>query len=461
MNRRSAIWLAGALALSACATAPVDLSAVEAEASRFQGDVPGVWPSDLSGAPAPVDWIGAFNDPQLTDLVAQALAYNSDLSQAEARRDRALAQLRAARAARFPTLTVAGRGREASAFDNSEGTAGYSAALTASYEVDVWGRLAQAQADRASAFEAAGADLEAARRLLASSVFQAYIAAIEARAQTRVLREILERSAETLGFIEVQFDRGLRSGRDLALIRADVETTRSSVIAAQNAERDALRALEILIGRYPNLSTELGVSQPALPEMTGLGVPGEILQSRPDLVAAKARLEAALARGKGARAARRPRINVAAALDRSAMSLADLADPGAWAAARLADFSAPVFDAGRLEAGVDLADADTREAAAAYESAVRSAFLEVETALDETAALQLQEAAIRRALNEAEQAFRFTQFNYDNGAGDLLDVLSLQQRVASLQSAAARIERQRLQQFAVLALAVGADPRPR
>ncbi|MEO0817871.1 MAG: efflux transporter outer membrane subunit [Pseudomonadota bacterium] len=459
MNSRNTLSVAtAAIALSACATPPADLSAAAEPAQAYRDAIPTSWQGIEQGYSVPVDWVEAFNDPLLSALVSEALSNNTDLTQAMARRDRARAQLRASRSALFPSLSFDSLGREASGFEGGSSSALYQGSLTVSYEIDLWGRLRHARDGDLLSLEAAEADLDGARRLIAASVVEAYVAAIEAREQARVAENTFEQLDQTLRFIEAQFERGLRSGRDIALIRADVETSRSAIAAAKNAENDALRALETLVGRYPDLSTELSESLPVVPAAPGLGLPLDILAKRPDLVAAEARFRASLLRADAARTAQRPQFSLSAGINGSSATFDDILDPSSWASAVTGSLAGPIFDAGQRRANVDLADADVLEALSGYEALLRDAFLEVESALDEQDTLVEQDRAIGIALSEAEQAFRFTRFSYDNGEGDLLDVLSLQQRVASLESDAVRINRQRLEQYTALSLSLGGRP---
>ena len=138
-------------------------------------------------------------------------------------------------------------------------------------------------------------------------------------------------------------------------------------------------------------------------------------------------------------------------------NIEDLFDPSALAASFIANGAQVLFDGGARRSNINAADADLEIALATYQSLVLDAYNEVETELDRGAVLERRERHLQLALQEAEDALRFSRFRYELGESDLLNVLSIQQRVASLQAALARIQRARLDQYVTLALALGSD----
>ena len=286
---------------------------------------------------------------------------------------------------------------------------------------------------------------------------KAYFVLIEARQLADVERTNLDSLEETLGFVSIQFERGLRSSEDIALIRADVETARASLDLAEQTKRNAARAIEILVGRYPAASLEVKAEPPSRPAQSTVGLPADVLQRRPDVRAAKLSLLAEHARTKSARADLLPRLSAQASFSGENSSLEDLFDPSALAANLLLSGAQTLFDGGARRAQIDTATADREIALASYQSLVLTAFNEVETELDRGAVLTRRAVFLTRALSEAEDALRFSRFRYELGESDLLNVLSIQQRVASLQAALARTERARLDQYVALALALGQE----
>lgn len=402
-------------------------------------------------------WLAAVEDETLNALVEEALAANPEIGAAQGRLNRARAILSQSRAAQRPTVTAIGGASITETMDGGPDTSAFNVGLNASWEADLWGRLAAASDADARSADAAAADLDATRQLIAASTAQAYFLLIEANQLADVEQSNLERLEETLGFVSIQFERGLRSSEDIALIRADVETARASLDLAHQAQRNATRAIEVLVGRYPTSSLDVGREPPVRPAVSVLGKPADLLERRPDIRAAKLALLAQHARTRSARADLLPRLSAQARFDGSNSALEDLFDPSALAASLLINGTQALFDGGARRARIEAADADTEIAVANYQLLVLDAFNEVETELDRGQVLERREVFLANALSEAEDALQFSRFRYELGESDLLNVLSIQQRVASLQAELARTQRARLDQYVALALALGQD----
>lgn len=453
MSKITTLSALGGLILAACVTSP------EPRLETPFADAPSEWRAGESASTTITNgWVGRFNAPLLTALVEEAQANNPGVAAiaASVRRSRGLADR--AKAGLSPELLLIGGGSSSGVTgSNGSNTQLTNAGLTASWEPDLWGRIGEGAAAARLDAEAAFLDERAARYLLASSVVDAYVLALEAELQAQVAQRNYDALAETLSFVTIQYERGLRSGRDIALIRSDAANAESSLVLAQNAKRNALRALEILVGRYPGADIFVEPTFPELPALPAGGVPADILQTRPDLIAAELRIDAAYARHKSARAAQRPNLTLTGLIGVDGEGLSGTFDPAglAWNAA--ASLAAPVIDGGRRRADVEIAAADIDAAIASYREAVLQAWDDVEQQFDLWVTLRDQEDLNTSALAEAEKALEFTEFAYDIGTADLLDVLALQQRVAALQSQQVAIQSARLIQISRLSLALGTD----
>lgn len=453
MSRKKTLSGLGGLVLAACATSP------EPTIQPSFAEAPLQWQAGESASTTVANgWVERFKSPVLTALVEEAQANNPGVASiaASVRLSRGVADR--AKAGLSPELLlIGGASSSGTTGSNGPGTQLTNAGLTASWELDLWGRIGEGAAAARLDAEAAFLDERAARYLLASSVVDAYVLALEAELQAQVAQRNFDALARTLNFVTIQYERGLRSGRDIALIRSDAASAESGLVLARNAKRDALRALEILVGRYPGTDISVEPAFPELPVLPAGGVPADILQTRPDIVAAELRIEAAYSRHKAARAAQRPNLTLTGLIGVDGEGLSGTFDPAglAWNAA--ASLAAPVIDGGRRRADVDIAVADIDVAVANYREAVLQAWDDVEQQLDLWVVLRDQEALIASALAEAEKALEFTEFAYDIGTADLLDVLALQQRVSALESQEVGIQSARLIQISRLSLALGTD----
>ena len=209
------------------------------------------------------------------------------------------------------------------------------------------------------------------------------------------------------------------------------------------------------MGRYPGAELEVRESLPEVPPPPPAGLPSELLERRPDIVAAERRVAAAFNATNQARAARLPTIGLTGNVGGASSSLSDLLDPAnvAWTAG--ANLLAPLFDGGRRREAVEIATADQEQALAAYGQAAINAFSEFEANLDQGAVVQQRISDLQDAAAEAENAFRIARLRYEEGEEELLSVLSIQQRVIGAKSSLSNANRLLLEQRVNLNLALG------
>jgi len=455
---------AATLLLSACTSSGFTSSS---DMTISSIDMPGSWEGTspqntvlaTSISAEHLGWLRKFEDPGLLNLVAQAYEKNPNLERLKARLEKAGAFSKKAKAGLRPVVTGNLIGTRTENIDGDiNASASFSSALDVSWDPDLWGRLASASSANNLRTEAASADLLAGRHILAASIAETYFLAIEAQRLAQVSQNNLDALNKTLGFVTVQYERGLRSGQDISLIRTDVASARVSHDSALGAARDAIRALEILMGGYPANDRLLKTSLPNVPKIDAIGQPAEILTRRPDLRAARYRVEAAYAAHKSSRAAQRPNLSLSGEIGGNDSVLGRLFDPQALAGTLLANLAAPIFDGGARKADVLAAKADIDEALANYQELTLDAFREAERQIDQGQILERQEFELNKALSDARDALRFTQFRYESGDSDLLNVLSVQQRVSFIEGQLVSIRRARLVQYVNLALALGIEP---
>ena len=213
----------------------------------------------------------------------------------------------------------------------------------------------------------------------------------------------------------------------------------------------------MLLGRYPKGEVAVRAALPPLPPMPPPGVPSDILERRPDLIAGERRVAAAFNALKQAKAARLPQLSLTGNVGGASGSLSNITDPAniAW---RLAgNLLAPIFDGGARRAQVEIATAEQKQALAAYAQTALNAFSEVETNLDLAGTLARREEALGVALGEAEKAHRIARLRYKEGEIGLIDLLAIQQRVLSAKSNRLSVQRLALEQRVNLFLALGGD----
>ena len=405
----------------------------------------------------------------LASYVSEALEQNHDLQVAATRVDAAVAQARIAGAALLPSLNApldGARRRQnfigfpipaASNEVLSSMTSTYGASLSASWELDLWGRLRAGKSAAAADLQASLADMEAARLSLIAQTTRAFFAALESTGQVRLSESTVENLRLASEQIRERYTRGLRPSLDLRLALSN-EATAAAVLQQRLRARDAaLRQLELLLGRYPAATIPTGELLPSLPPAVPVGLPADLISRRPDLIAAERRLAAAGARVTEARRALYPRLSLTASGGRSSSELKDLLD-GDFAVWNLvSNLTQPLFQGGRIRAGIDLAGATTEQAMIRFVQSALRAFGEVEAALAAEHYLARQELSLRSAAAEAGAGHTLASERYAQGLADMITLLEAQRRAFAADSQLLLVRRQRIDARIDLHLALGGD----
>ncbi len=447
-----------------CGVAPPE-SRVAAVASM----APGSW-SASRPARAGIDrnWIRRFGDPLLNKVVAAALANNLDLRVAAERVRRAEAVARLAGASRLPqgqgrfTATQSKQNFTGFPIPIGSTTSGtYGASLDINWELDVWGRVRAGQRAALADLQASGLDFQAVLTSLAAQVAKAWFALGEANDQIRLAVSVIEVREKIAGSVRERFMEALIEEGGLAsqlrLAESDLATSRAT-LARWGAERErVLRQIELLVGRYPSgvPFTIHGLADP--PPRPPAGLPSELLQRRPDILAAERRFAAAGSRREAARLARYPSFTLTGSRGTSTDSLREVLSSkfGVWSLA--GGVVQPIFTGGRLKEEERLAASEERIALGQLQQTVLRSFGEVEQALVADVYYDKRIAAVKEAVELAREAAEAAVEDFADGAVDALTLLSAQG--SAVQSAIDLVElrRLRLENRVDLHLALGGD----
>ncbi|MEM9168862.1 MAG: TolC family protein [Pseudomonadota bacterium] len=453
----AALLLAIPIAATGCASVEPGYKEAARRAEAALPDIEDEWRAAADSVRGePIGWIEAFDDPALLALVKEAQENNNDLAAAEAAVERARALARQAGAELSPQLDLVA-GTDNSGVVDGDDRSSYSAGLQLTWEADVWGRIRSGKQSENANFEATQADFRFAQYSLAANVATTYFLAIEAVRQEAITQGVVDALAETLRIVTVRFENGLSSAQDRALSRSELATAQDQLEDVQGAKRDAFRALEVLIGRYPSADLDLRQDLPAMPARPPAGLPSQLLERRPDLIAAERRIAASVDALDAAEAAKLPRFSLTTSFGGASDDLENIFDPENLAWSVVSNLAAPLFDGGRLDSQVDIESADLEEAVANYAQAALDAFSEVETALDQSTVLLRRQEVLQVAESEAENAYRLARISYQEGETDLIDVLNIQQTVFDAQSNLLSVERALRENHVSLNLALGGD----
>ncbi|ATX67115.1 efflux transporter outer membrane subunit [Roseinatronobacter bogoriensis] len=369
--------------------------------------VPTQWAAFAQSEPRMVDsgWVASFRSPVLNQLVEDAMKSNRDLRAAAARLSEAQAIARQAGAAAMPTLN-ADLGLRRDGDGRPEDTA--SGALRMTWEIDLWGRI---QGQRmAAGYEAVAAEaiFEAARQSLAATVALAWIDVNGSARSLQIARQELEARQALLASVEQRIEAQEILAVEGNSARADVARARDRVIAAEAAVANGRRALEVLTGRYPSGRLDVVRGLPSLPGSVPVGLPAQILERRPDIIAAERRVAAAFYRSSEAKAARMPSVSLSGAITSQR-------DPSRLAWSLVGNIFAPILDGGQRAEQVRVRNAQQQEALALYGARALTAFREVESAIADEAALRRRLSLLNSAASELESAVATERQRFEAG----------------------------------------------
>lgn len=442
--RQVTAWLALALLLGACASRePTTPPVVQLPAQYRQADAAvqaGVWQTAQTGAPVPAQWWTLYGDPVLDTLMQQALEGNQNLAQSMARVRAAQAAVEGSSANLWPTLGVtASTSRARSNSTASDGTSAsrisssHALGLNASWELDLWGRVAAGvDAARANA-QASASDLAAARLSLQAAVAQAYFSLRAAEAQSQLLQDTLQAYARSWELTRHRQRAGVATLADVAQAEVQYKNAQSQTLEVRTTRQQLEHALAALLGQVPaTFSLQATAVLPQPPAVPG-ELPAVWLQRRPDITAAERRVAAANAQLGVAQAAYFPAITLSASAGfrGSAWSQLLSAPHAVWSLGPA--LAASLFDGGARRAAQATALAAQDQAAAAYRQTVLTALQEVEDNLVAATSLVQQQQLQTEAVQAGQRALEVVQAQYQAGTVGFLNVLAVQTSVLSAQ----------------------------
>lgn len=448
MNKPCLLVLCAALA--GCSFIPEYLRPVFPAAVSWPKSVP--QETGATREAAALDWRAYFQDARLQGLIAAALEHNRDARIAVARIEEARALYGIARADRLPNVNLAtssaashvpadlsSSGREMTSRRHDVGVS------LLSFELDFWGRVKSLNEAARSNYLATEDAARFVRLSLVADVANAYFVLLEMEERTRVASETQRSREETRSLIAKRREVGLSGDLDYLqadgayqLARADLANLERQRVAAENA-------LTLLVGTAPaSLPAGRTLDEQGIVADLAAGLPSEVMQKRPDVQAAENRLLAANANIGAARAAFWPRISLTGMLGTASKGLSGLFESGSGAWSFQPSLSLPLFDAGRVGSGVDLAEARKVIAVAEYEKTIQVAFREVADLLAARTQLQNQLEAQSAAEKDQKDVLRLAQARYEAGISSYLEVLDAERSLYAARQATVQTRRAQL-----------------
>jgi NodT family efflux transporter outer membrane factor (OMF) lipoprotein len=456
-------WLAGCastggLEPQATPTNPADLHS-ERSLSKVQVDH-AAWPTQ--------DWWKALGDHKLDALVDEAMAHNPGMTLVAARVRAALAAAGAAEAKRKPTLnggaSVSGA-RVPPLFppiaDGHFGVIRY-AYLSFGWDLDLWGGKRAAWEAAVGQAYAAEIDGQAARLKLSADVIQTYFKLASAYVMRDLAREELERAEDFQKLTKQRVQSGIENSLPLQQITSEVAADKGKLEAADNAVRTGGLVLAALLGRGPDRA--LDIERPQLPDVPALALPStlpaDLLGRRPDVVAARWRVEAASKNIKAAKTKFLP--------DLSISSLAGLIAPSQMSFFSLRNrfytiapaVSLPIFEGGALRANLAGQDAKRDMAVAQYNRTLVQAINQVATQVEDIKSLTAQVKYADEARAGAQHGYRLAMQRFRAGVGNFLESLTERQELIRAERQLSMLRLQRVNAWVELNQALGGGFKP-
>jgi len=396
------------------------------------------------------DWWAQYNDPQLDNLMVAALAQSPSLAEATARLAKADAEAQVAGAARLPSINADGSyAKQRQSYNNGTPAnaiqKGFNdsvrAAVNFDYELDFWGKNKNAVAAATSDAQAAALDSAQARIVLTTSIAAAYADYARLQAELDAANDTLDVRSKTASLFDERLKNGLENEGGVEQANANKAGAEAEVAALEEQVALSKNALAALVGATPDKAAQ--ITAPKISNIHSFGVPetipSDLLGRRPDLMAARLKLEAAADRIKVARAGFYPDINLTAYLGHQSVDLGTFMKSGSLIGSFGPAIHLPIFEGGALRGAYRGARADYDIALAQYDAAVIEALHQTADAITSLKALDVRTKKTKAARDAAERAYNVANDRYRGGLSTFLEVLTAEDTLITNRRAMADI----------------------
>ena len=428
------------------------------ERAQDIANTPELWQQATTSALKVEDnWLQQLENPQVFFLVEQALANNQQILQSGYDVAIKQQQLIATGAALWPSLDLSSRTNRSKdnrpvSYNNAS-----SANLTLSYEIDLWGKLSDAQRQANLEFLAEQANFEQSKQRLVGDVVSGWFNVISAQKLLALYQQREKNAEQNLAIIESGYRQGLNDALDVYLTRNELNTERSRIAGQKATLNQAIRTLERLTGDYPKGALTVEAELPLLDKPIPLGLPSELITRKPSLMASWYQLLSTDANLAYAHKQRFPSLDLSATLGDSTDRVSDLFSPSSLAWSLVGSISMPLFDAGRLKANEEAARLAVLSQEQNYLASLYDAFNDVEQAISQEQSLQQRYQATLKAQENAIAAEQLSFEQYQSGLVTYTTVLDAQDRSFDAQSSVIEIKNQLIINRINLHIALGGD----
>jgi NodT family efflux transporter outer membrane factor (OMF) lipoprotein len=379
--------------------------------------------SNTNGIKVDDGWLKQFNDAELNELVAEALKNNPDVQIIAARRSQSSSLIDAAGGTQYPGVNAIGNtgGKVGS---SGTGITGYY--IGANWELDLWGRVRSSVAGAEQNAKALNADQDAARLSLIATLTKSVWLARNLQEQAQLANDNAHAAEKYAELMRTREKIGASSVTEVSSALASAAQSKEAALNTVQTRDQALRAVEILLGRYPTAQALKTTKLPTMPDPVGAGLPSDLLERRPDLIAAEARVNSAFYLADEKRLARLPKISLTTGFGYINSQVFTLLNGANTSFGVGANAMIPLFQGGTIEAQIAYQNAEAKAALANYGKTVLLAFNDVENALSGEASSRERTKQLEIQLNEQKRIMQNTRAELQIGR---IDQRQVQQQI--------------------------------
>lgn len=418
-----------ALTMSSCGIYTNYKSATEVPENLYGEEVAAVDSTDNIGL---LGWREMFTDPQLQTLIEQGLQNNTDLQSAQLRVKEAEATLLSSKLAYLPSFAFAPEG-SVSSFDKAKATQIYSLPVTASWELDIFGRIRNGKKQAKALLEQSKDYEQAVRTQMIASIANTYYTLLMLDSQLEISTSTAESWKETVDGTRALMEAGLANEAAVSQMEATYYSICTSVLDLKEQINQAENSLSLLLAESPHAVSRGRLQGQTLPTHLSVGVPLDMLDNRPDVRNAERALEAAFYATNQARSAFYPSITLSGSAGWTNSSGSAIVDPGKLLASAVASLTQPLFNKGTNIAQLKIAKAQQEEARLSFEQTLLNAGTEVNEALVQYQTAQEKADLYEKQIVSLQKAYDSTSYLMQFGTTTYLEVLTAQQSLLSAQ----------------------------
>ena len=421
------------LLFSACAVGP-DYVAPKSDLPRQWHNSTGN--AQVLNAKTLANWWTTFNDSQLSQLIERSINGNFDLKKALARINEARAQRGIAKANFYPKINFGSTAGETYSGNTDQRNARYSLSLDASWEIDIFGRIARSVESTQAAMEATEASYQDVMVSLVAEVALNYVQMRTSQAQLLVAEQNLLAQTEIYQLALWRWQAGLTNKLDAEQALSSVEQLTATLPSLKTQIAENQHQLAVLLGVTPaSLNAELAINKsiPTANLKIAVGVPADVLRQRPDIRLAERELAAQTAQIGVATAALYPQFTLSGLIGLEAIKASNVFTAAGLVDNVLGKMTFPIFNAGQIRQNIAVQNAKQEQALATYETTVLTALKDVENALVGMVQEQQRLEDLNRATQTAQRAMALARYQYESGLTDFLNVQQTQRTLLSLQ----------------------------